>query len=74
MTRRNASNGFVLSPNYRSFWSTEFTRYSRKTGFWDEDSLSETVSRFCKCTYDITDGYLIVTDLQGIKRDNGDFF
>ena len=49
---------------------TEFTKYSNNTGYWDEDNLNETLLRFTKYTYDITDGYLMVTDLQGVHKDN----
>lgn len=45
-----------------------FTRFSNNLGYWDEDHLDESLLRFTAWTHAITDGYLLVTDLQGIKK------
>jgi len=47
---------------------TEFVKYSNNTGYWDEDVLDETLLRFTKFTHDITHGYILVSDLQGVRR------
>jgi hypothetical protein len=47
-----------------------FAKYSNNTGYWDEDTLDETLLRFTKFTHDATDGYIIVTDLQGVCKGN----
>mmetsp|Transcript_33605 Transcript_33605/g.81251 ORF Transcript_33605/g.81251 Transcript_33605/m.81251 type:complete len:280 (+) Transcript_33605:3-842(+) len=49
---------------------TEFTKFSNNTGYWDEDSLNETLLRFTKYTHDATHGYIIVSDLQGVRHGN----
>lgn len=46
-----------------------FVKFSNNTGHWDEDHLDETLLRFTQFTYKATDGYLMVTDLQGAKQD-----
>ncbi len=43
----------------------EFTKFSNNTGYWDEDAIDETLLHFTKYTHDVTEGYIIVTDLQG---------
>jgi hypothetical protein len=50
--------------------SSPFTKYSNNTGYWDEDVLDESLLRFTLFTYYITDGYLLVSDLQGVKDKN----
>lgn len=52
---------------------SKFTRFSSNTGYWAETELSQTLLAFCKYTHDVTKGYLIVTDLQGVKCGH-DFF
>eukprot|EP00956_Cyclotella_meneghiniana_P035022 scaffold110397_cov72-Cyclotella_meneghiniana.AAC.4 len=47
---------------------TEFIKYSNNTGYWDGDHLDETLLRFTKYTHDVTGGYIIVTDLQGVQK------
>ena len=49
---------------------SEFTKYSNNTGYWDADSLNETLLRFTKYTHNATHGYIIVTDLQGVCKGN----
>lgn len=52
---------------------TPFVKFSNNTGHWDEDHLDETLLRFTDFTYKATAGYLMVTDLQGVKKRNGDY-
>jgi hypothetical protein len=47
---------------------TAFTKFSNNTGFWDEDHLDESLLRFTSFTHKISKGYLMVTDLQGIRK------
>jgi hypothetical protein len=47
-----------------------FQQYSNNTGYWNEDILDETLLRFTMWTYTVTEGYLMITDLQGVKKDN----
>ena len=49
---------------------TEFAKFSNNTGYWDADIIDETLLRFTKYTHDVTDGYIIVTDLQGVRHGN----
>lgn len=44
-----------------------FTKFSNNTGYWNEDHMDETLLRFCVFSYEITEGYLMLTDLQGVK-------
>ena len=45
----------------------QFTKYCNNTGFWDEGVFDPTLAAFVKWAYEITGGYLIVADLQGVK-------
>jgi hypothetical protein len=47
---------------------TAFTKFSNNTGYWDEDHLDESLLRFTLFTHTISQGYLMVTDLQGIRK------
>ncbi|KAL7578865.1 hypothetical protein ACA910_006842 [Epithemia clementina (nom. ined.)] len=47
-----------------------FTKFSNNTGHWDEDNLHETLLRFTDFTFQATNGYLMVTDLQGVQNGN----
>jgi hypothetical protein len=47
-----------------------FVKYSNNTGQWDEDNIDESLLRFTDFTYQVTNGYLMVTDLQGVQKDN----
>lgn len=53
--------------------SVEFKKFSNNTGYWNEDELDETLLRFSEYTYNITGGYLMLTDLQGVKEACGSF-
>jgi Alpha-kinase family len=46
----------------------EFTHFSNNTGYWNQDCLDETLLRFTEFTYQTTGGYLMVTDLQGVRK------
>jgi hypothetical protein len=50
----------------------DYVRFSNNLGYWywDEEILDESLLRFTKWTHTITDGYLVVTDLQGIKKES----
>ena len=49
----------------------DFTRYSYNTGFWEESRLNEWLLRFALWTYEITDGFMMVADLQGVHTPSG---
>uniref|UniRef100_A0A7S0F6H6 Alpha-type protein kinase domain-containing protein n=1 Tax=Craspedostauros australis TaxID=1486917 RepID=A0A7S0F6H6_9STRA len=51
----------------------DFTKFSNNTGYWDTDNMDETLLRFTKFTHEATNSYLMVTDLQGVKK-NGKFY
>ena len=44
-----------------------FTKFSNNTGYWNDEELHETLLRFTDFTFLATNGYLMVTDLQGVK-------
>lgn len=46
----------------------EFTHFSNNTGYWNPDFLDETLLRFTEFTCQATQGYLMVTDLQGVRK------
>jgi Alpha-kinase family/von Willebrand factor type A domain len=48
--------------------TNEFTHFSNNTGYWNHDFLDETLLRFTEFTYQATNGYLMVTDLQGVRK------
>jgi hypothetical protein len=45
-----------------------FTKYSNNTGYWNDDVLDQSLLSFTRFTYEATGGYLMVTDLQGIRK------
>jgi len=47
-----------------------FIKFSNNTGHWEEDHLDESLLRFADFTYQITNKYLMVTDLQGDNKGN----
>jgi hypothetical protein len=47
---------------------TVFTKFRDNTGHWNEDHLDESLLRFTNYTYKISQGYLMVADLQGIRK------
>ena len=46
----------------------QFTKFSNNAGIWSE--VDETLLRFSVFTYEITRGYIMVTDLQGVRHKN----
>jgi hypothetical protein len=66
----SSGNRRFCTENLLPTGGSEFTKYSNNTGYWDADSLSETLLRFTKYTHDATHGYIIVTDLQGVCKGN----
>jgi hypothetical protein len=52
---------------------SRFTKFCNNTGYWNVDDMHETLLRFTHFTFTTTDGYLLVTDLQGVKVGN-DFY
>jgi len=53
------------------FLEGSFTRFSYNTGPWEEDRLDPWLLRFALWTYEVTGGFLMVADLQGIQSDQG---
>lgn len=49
----------------------DFTRFSFNTGFWDDARLNEWLLRFALWTYEVTDGFMMVADLQGVHTRSG---
>jgi len=49
---------------------TAFTKYSNNSGHWDDELLDESLLRFTKFTFLVTHTYLMVADLQGVKKNN----
>ncbi|KAI2513693.1 alpha-kinase [Fragilaria crotonensis] len=45
-----------------------FMKYSNNTGFWDYDHVDESLLRFTDFTFMVTRKFLMVTDLQGVRR------
>lgn len=50
--------------------ATSFTKYSNNTGYWNEDEINQSLLLFTRFTYETTRGYLMVTDLQGVRDGN----
>ena len=48
---------------------TKFIKYSNNVGYWDDDEFDETLARFSQWTHEVTRGYMMVVDLQGVKTD-----
>jgi hypothetical protein len=53
--------------------ASSFIQYSNNTGYWNDEHLDETLLRFTEFTYQATNGYLMVTDLQGVRK-GSDFY
>lgn len=45
----------------------EFIKFSNNKGYWNSEHLSETLLRFSLYTSQVSNGYLMLTDLQGVK-------
>ena len=52
----------------------EFIKFCNNLGYWNPDHLDEWLLRFVLWTAKVTNGFLMVTDLQGIKTANGYIF
>jgi Alpha-kinase family len=50
--------------------ATAFTKYSNNTGYWNEDEINQSLLLFTVFTYKKTGGYMMVTDLQGVRHGN----
>lgn len=50
--------------------ATNFTKYSNNTGYWDEDEINQSLLLFTKFSLNKTGGYMMVTDLQGVRHGN----
>jgi hypothetical protein len=50
--------------------ASSFVKYSNNTGFWNDEELDESLLRFTDYTFEVTNEYLVVTDLQGIREGN----
>lgn len=66
----------VHAPKERHFFveealEGEFTRYSYNTGYWEEGTLDKWLLKFALWTHEVTNGYLMVADLQGVLTDDG---
>lgn len=48
----------------------KFTKWCNNLDYWDEEVLSECLLNFCRWTHQISNGYLMVADLQGVQTDN----
>ena len=49
----------------------KYTRYSYNTGYWEEGLLDEWLLRFALWTHEVTDGFMMVADLQGVQSSTG---
>jgi len=47
-----------------------FTKFNNNVGNWQEEHLDESLLRFTVFAYETTGGYLVVADLQGVKKGN----
>jgi Alpha-kinase family/von Willebrand factor type A domain len=47
--------------------ATGFTKFSNNTGYWNEDEINQSLLLFTRFTLEKTGGYLMVTDLQGVR-------
>lgn len=56
----------VLLPDYKK----KFKKWNNNAGYVSDKIFSSTLDAFSHWTYDITDGFLIVVDLQGVDRDD----
>jgi len=52
---------------------SNFTKYSNNTGYWNDDHLDESLLRFSEFSFKASGHYLMVTDLQGVRKD-GEYF
>lgn len=55
----------TLLPDYENF-----KKWNTNCGYVNEKDYSATLDAFCHWTYDFTNGYLVVVDLQGISTED----
>lgn len=58
---------FCVEPPLPTTGSAAFTKYCNNTGFWNVNVVDESLLRFSYFTYQVTKGYLMVVDLQGVR-------
>jgi len=58
-------NAEVLLANYK----TNFVKWNNNAGYVNEDAFAATLDAFSHWTYDVTGGYLMVVDLQGVRHE-----
>ncbi|XP_028401291.1 alpha-protein kinase vwkA-like [Dendronephthya gigantea] len=51
-----------------------YVKYNSNHGFVNKNEYAATLNAFSHWTYHVTDGYLMVVDLQGVKHSTGDGF
>lgn len=51
----------------------KFQKWSNNAGDWDWEIAEKTLLKFAKYTFDATAGYMMVSDIQGVKDANGNF-
>ncbi|CAK0861937.1 unnamed protein product [Prorocentrum cordatum] len=56
----------------RAVPAAEFRRFSNNLGWWEPDA-DEVLMRFAQFTHEATGGYMMVTDLQGVRTAEGGF-
>ncbi|CAB9518087.1 protein kinase vwkA [Seminavis robusta] len=49
---------------------SDFMKYSNNTGYWNEDEINQSLLLFTQFTFEKTKGFLMVTDLQGVRNGN----
>ena len=49
----------------------EFIKFKSNNGHWNVDKFDPTLAQFSAYTYRVTGNFMMVTDLQGIKTDDG---
>lgn len=50
--------------------ASDFKKFCSNSGHWNCDELHETLLRFTEFTFQATNGYLLVSDLQGIRKES----
>jgi len=50
--------------------ASEFRRFSNNIGWWEPDA-DEVLMRFMRWTHDVTEGHMMVADLQGVRTTDG---
>merc|ERR1719187_1672505 len=49
-------------------YKTNYLKWNNNSGYVNIDSFAATLDAFCHWTHDVTEGYLMVVDLQGVLR------